>query len=43
VIRLEPPLIISDEQVQTALTAFEESVAQTALLVEDESWDENGS
>jgi putrescine aminotransferase len=43
VIRLEPPLIITDEQVQTALTAFEESVEQTALLVEDESWDENGS
>jgi len=40
VIRLEPPLIINDEQVQTALTALEESVAQTALLVEDESWDE---
>jgi 4-aminobutyrate aminotransferase-like enzyme len=40
VIRLEPPLIISDEQVQTALQALEESVAQTALLVEDESWDE---
>jgi putrescine aminotransferase len=43
VIRLEPPLIISDEQVQKALQAFEESVAQTALLVEDESWDENES
>lgn len=41
VIRLEPPLIISDEQVKTALTAFEESVEQTAMLVEDESWDED--
>jgi len=40
VIRLEPPLIISDEQVETALRAFEESVEQTAMLVEDESWDE---
>jgi putrescine aminotransferase len=40
VIRLEPPLIISDEQVQTALQALEESITQTALLVEGESWDE---
>jgi putrescine aminotransferase len=40
VIRLEPPLVISDEQVETALQALEESVEQTAALVADESWEE---
>jgi len=34
VMRFEPPLIISDEQIEWAARAFEESVAQTTELVE---------
>jgi len=34
VIRLEPPLIITKEQLDTALKAFEESLAQTGELLE---------
>jgi putrescine aminotransferase len=34
VMRFEPPLIISDEEIEWAAGAFEEAVAQTAVLVE---------
>ncbi|MDQ3812999.1 MAG: aspartate aminotransferase family protein [Armatimonadota bacterium] len=34
VMRFEPPLIISDEELEWATSAFEEAVAQTASLVE---------
>ena len=34
-IRFEPPLIITDEQVAWAATAFDEAVAQTVELLED--------
>jgi putrescine aminotransferase len=35
VIRLEPPLVITEEQLDRALVALEEAVAQTAELVAD--------
>lgn len=35
VLRFEPPLIISDEQIQDALTAFDEAVEETAELLAD--------
>ncbi len=39
-IRFEPPLVISDEQVQWAATAFDEAIAQTVDLLEDIDMDE---
>ena len=40
VMRFEPPLIISDEEIEWAASAFEEAVAQTAVLVEGLDLDE---
>jgi putrescine aminotransferase len=40
VIRFEPPLIISDDQIEWAARAFEEAVAQSAALVEGLEIDE---
>jgi putrescine aminotransferase len=40
VIRFEPPLIISDEQVQWAAQAFDEAVVQTGELLGDINFDE---
>jgi putrescine aminotransferase len=40
VMRFEPPLTISDEQIEWAATAFHESVAQTAELIEGMDLDE---
>ena len=40
VMRFEPPLIISDEEIEWAARAFEEAVAQTAVLVEGLDLDE---
>ena len=42
VTRFEPPLMISDEQIEWAATAFEEAVAQTAQLVIDAGADFDG-
>ena len=41
VIRFEPPLVITDEQVDRALTAIEEALAQTAVLIEGMSLEED--
>ncbi len=42
VTRFEPPLMINDEQIEWAATAFEESVAQTAQLLIDAGADFDG-
>ena len=42
VTRFEPPLMISDEQIEWAATAFEEAVAQTAQLLIDAGADFDG-
>jgi putrescine aminotransferase len=41
VTRFEPPLIITDDELEWAARAFEEAVEQTAVLIEDVDFEES--